>query len=125
MRVTINHVEKTSGFLKKTTYYVVVCRVDFTEEEKHIIKERKLGWTVVLPRPKPCNEKPDEYRDENFYNLIIGTLNSSDKFPDEYALATPSEAKEYEHRLTEALKVTKEFIMNNAEIEQKATTFEL
>ncbi len=51
MRVSIEHTEKKTGLIRKKTHYCVTCKVNFSEEEKQIIKQRDLGETVVLERP--------------------------------------------------------------------------
>jgi hypothetical protein len=47
MRVTIEHREQTAGIAAGNRNYFVDCTVEFSEEEKAIIKARALGDTVV------------------------------------------------------------------------------
>jgi hypothetical protein len=56
MRVTIEHREETSGLLRNHKEYYVDCRVEFSEEERSVIKERNLyrdGFTIRTSTPLP------------------------------------------------------------------------
>ena len=48
MRVNINTTEQTTGLLRKKTYYNIGCKVEFTEEEKAIIKKSKLEDRIFM-----------------------------------------------------------------------------
>ena len=56
------------------------------------------------------------------YHLTINKLING---TDTYFFETPLEAKEYDATLREKLPQLKEYILGNAEIEQKSDTFEL
>lgn len=123
MRVTINHYEKKRSLRSWSKGHAISCKVEFTDEEKQIIKQSKIGDVIILNRPLPAGVKPDP---------SIGIVDSPlkikhllEKEPNIYVVETPSEAKEYEAELTEVLKRLKEYIMDNAEVEQKVTSFEL
>jgi hypothetical protein len=138
MRVNIEHKTETKGLLRKTTFHIVALAVDFSDEEKAIIKERKLEHDVVLERDVPANVDEEKHaergllakvvtaavkgRDANHFHLTIGKLLNG---VDLYALATPLEAKEYEAELKERLTSLKGYIMGNAGIEEKTSSFEL
>jgi hypothetical protein len=56
VRVTVEHREKTSGLLQNRKEYYVDCRVEFSEEERSIIKERNLyrnGFPIRTSTPVP------------------------------------------------------------------------
>jgi hypothetical protein len=58
MRVTIDHRETTTGVLGNHRDCYLDCRVEFSEEEKAIIKQRdlyKLDITVRAATPAPTN----------------------------------------------------------------------
>ncbi len=138
MRVSIEHGTETKGLLRKTTFHLVLLSVEFSEEEKAIIRERKLERDIILERDVPANVDEDKHanrgllskvvtaavkgRDANHFHLTIGKLLSG---PDSYALSTPLEAKEYEEELKEKLVILKDFIMGNKEVKQKSASFEL
>ena len=138
MRVQIEHKTETKGLLRKTTFHIVALTVEFSDEEKAIVRERKLERTVILERDVPANVDEDKHaergllakvvtaavkgRDANHFHLTIGKLLNG---VDQYALATPLEAKEYEAELAEVLAKLKAYIMENAGVEQKSSSFEL
>ena len=122
MRVSIDHKESSTGFLKKKPIYTVLLRVDFSEEELHVIKRDKLEKFVIMERPASFNINGKGLPEDTFFLKINRLLNGK---TDEYALSTPAEAKGYEHELVEALKGLKAFLEANQEIEQKSQTFEL
>jgi hypothetical protein len=56
VRVTVEHREKTSGVLQNRKEYYIDCRVEFSEEERSIIKERDLyrnGFPIRTSTPLP------------------------------------------------------------------------
>ncbi len=123
MRVNIEHSEMTTGLLRKTTHYVVSVAVEFSDEEKHIIKSNDLDKTIVLERGVPSDRNAAKFDGmEDIFNLTIRRLLQG---RDSYALSTPAEAKQYEQVLTEQLRALKNFIDENAGIEERSTTFEL
>lgn len=138
MRVNIEHKTETKGLLRKTTFHIVALTVEFSDEEKAIVRERKLERVVILERDVPANVDEEKHaergllakvvtaavkgRDANHFHLTIGKLLNG---VDQYALATPLEAKEYEAALKEKLPSLKGYIMENAGIEEKSSSFEL
>ncbi|MEO9514528.1 MAG: hypothetical protein ABJH45_18805 [Paracoccaceae bacterium] len=141
MKVTINHVQKTTGMIRKTTFHGVSVRIDFNAEELAVINERKLGVDIVLERGYPADmsdmaaEKHANRglgrklltaavsgADANNFNL---TVNKLMKGEDVYFFSTPVEAKEYEEALKNGLVNLKGWIVGNAEVEKETTSFEL
>jgi hypothetical protein len=123
MRVTINHKEKKWSFRNTSRGHAVLCKVDFSEEEKQIIKERKLKDFIIMNRPLQAGVKPDPSLGIVDSPLHVWQLLEKD--PNMYVVATPSQAKQYEYDLKEALKNFKQFIEDNAEVGDAETTFEL
>ena len=124
MRVNIEHKEISKGMLKKKTYHQVDLTVEFSEEEKQIIKQQNLTRTIVLEREPPADRNPGSFQGiEDVLNLTIFHL--VDGKPNSHTLATPMDAKQYEADLTDALKSLKAFLDENAGVEEKSKTFEL
>lgn len=127
MRVTIQHGEKTTGMLRKKTHYTVALAVQFSAEELETIKKRKLSDAIVMERDPGSDSKIDaDYVAKNdfgdhFY-LKISTLM---KGRDVYACSTPLDAKDYDIRLKDRLRVLKSYLEGNADASQGAETFEL
>jgi len=119
MRVSINHSEKQTGVFRKTTHYIVTVKVDFSEEEKAIIKQRDLKSTVIMTRSTPShiNTSIDDIWDLTISKLLSG--------PDDYGLETLAKAKDYEEVLIDSLKELKDYISANEEVEEKSKSFEL
>lgn len=118
MRVSIEHINKSSGLIFKKHYIEVAVTVVFSDEEQAVIRSRKLKEYVVLKR------EPDMLTVERLgakdaaqfaetYHLRIKHLASGK--PDKYPFETPIDAKNYEADLTAALKMLKEFIGANSE----------
>lgn len=122
MHVTIEHFEVQRGMLRKTTYFGVRTTVRFSEVEKAIVARYDLGGVVAVKRPPPDDVNED--RDSDIFNLTISKLMRG---PDEYLLATPLRARNFEVTMTEELKTTKEFIDNNTPIseDERVVVFEL
>lgn len=125
MRVNISHSEKSKGLLKKTTYYIVSCDVQFSEEELHIIKTAGLNKTIVMERAVPADQSNSKLAHDvaDVFNLRI--FNLMEKKPNEYVLATPGEARQYEEELKERLRMLKEYIDGNQEGGREDSSFEL
>src|ERR1700674_117185 len=67
MRVTINHRQRTTG-LASTQSQFVDCTVQFSEEEKAIIKARGLSdHLIVLDNPRP----PPSYREYMTAGILL------------------------------------------------------
>lgn len=125
MRVNIDHKEVQQGLLKKKTYYQVDVRVEFSEEERHILDKDEHRYRVVLERPVPTPYASKFKNIEDVWNLTVNRLlNPSDKeYP--FLLDTLSDAKAYEAEVTEALKELKAYIEANSGIDEKSKSFEL
>ncbi|MEP2085052.1 MULTISPECIES: hypothetical protein [Hyphomicrobiales] len=123
MRVNIEHGETQTGMFRKTTHYTVTVNVQFTEEEKHIIKQRKIGDAIVVERGVPSDRDARKFSGiEHVFNLTIDRLLKGE---DAYAFSTPLEAKEYEQLLKDSLLNLKNYIVENEGVENKSTSFEL
>lgn len=138
MKVKIEHVEKKQGMVFKKTHYGVALTVEFNDEEKAIIEERKLRDVAVLERGTPSDIDADKHaerglgkkiltaaikgRDANHFDLTISRLLRG---TDTYHFLTPIEAKNYEgHLKNEALPDLKGYLEGNAE-SGGSDTFEL
>ena len=58
MKVTINHVQKSTGMIRKTTYHGVSVKVEFNAEELAIIRERHLEPDIVMERGYSADLSP-------------------------------------------------------------------
>jgi hypothetical protein len=127
MRVSIEHREATSGLFKKVTQYEVVTTIQFTEEERAVIKKRELENTIVLEREpnarKTSHLRPDEKiaLADVFHLKISGLLKGTDV----YTCDTPLEAQQYDGELKQALQQLKAYIGANADARVGVETFEL
>jgi len=141
MKVTLNHVQKTTGLIRKRTHHGVSVRVEFNAEELAIIRERNLEPDVVVERGYSSDISDSkaeahanrglgrkllavavEGADANFTNLSVRMLMKGE---DVFFLETPMEAKDYEAHLKEQLVKLKGWIEGNAEVEKETATFEL
>ncbi|MCO4839134.1 MAG: hypothetical protein KC447_03325 [Rhodobacteraceae bacterium] len=141
MKVTINHVQKTAGLIRKTTFHGVALKVEFNTEELAVISERRLGHDIILERGYPADmsdmaaEKHANRglgrklltaavsgKDANDFHLSVNKLIKGE---DVYHLGTPVEAKEYEDELKDGLVKLKNWIVGNADVEKETTSFEL
>jgi hypothetical protein len=127
MRVTIEHREKTTGLIRKTTLHEVHTRVEFSAQEQGIIRQRKLSKTIVMDRGPDAqaqkNVTPDRVASfGDFFDLKISDL---EKGADVYRLSSPLEAKVYDEKLKAHLRTLKEYLEGNAETRTGAESFEL
>ena len=129
MKVSIKHTEKKTGMVFKTTHYGVTLSIDFNDEERAIIADRKLQDDLILERDWGSDidgEKKEERglasklltaatkgADANHPHLTINKLLIG---PDTHHFSTPAEAKMYEAELKEVLPKFKDYIMGNAEL---------
>jgi hypothetical protein len=141
MKVTINHVQKTSGLIRKTTFHGVSVRIEFNAEELAVISERRLGGDIILERGYPADMS--DMKIEKHANRGLGrrlltaavrgadannfdlTVNKLMKGEDVYFFDKPVEAKEYEESLKAGLVTLKNWIVGNAEVEKETSSFEL
>ncbi|MEL6314255.1 MAG: hypothetical protein AAFQ60_09465 [Pseudomonadota bacterium] len=141
MKVSIEHVEKTTGMLRRKTLHGVQVHVEFSEEERAVIDQRGLKWDVVLERGYSAdvsNAKAEKMENRGLGRALLNaavsgkdantthlTINKLMKGPDLYFLTTPLEAKGYEDALKEKLVTLKGYIVGNEGVEEKSTSFEL
>ena len=141
MKVTIKHVQKKTGMIRKTTHHGVSLRVEFNAEELAVIRERHLEKDVVVERGyssdiseaaaqkhagrglgKKLLTAAVSGNDANHTHLTVKMLMKGE---DVYFHETPLEAKEYEELLKEKLTQLKGWIVGNAEVEKETASFEL
>lgn len=138
MKVDILHTEKSTGLIFRKKHHGITVRVDFSEEERAIIKRRKMERDVVMERDYPSDVNAEKHanrslgrvvatavvagRDANHFHLTIGRLL---KGPDTYFVSSPIEAKTYEANLMADLEILKRYITENEGITQTSQSFEL
>lgn len=141
MKVTINHVQKTTGMIRKTTHHGVSVRVAFNPQELAVIRERHLEKDVILKRGYSSDLSDgaiDKQENRGLgKSLLKAAISGSDalntdltvtklmKGEDVFYLGRPVEAKEYEEELKNGLVQLKGWIEGNAEVEKETTSFEL
>lgn len=141
MKVTINHVQKTTGMIRKTTHHGVAVKVEFNAEELAVIRERQLEKDVILERGYPSDMSDSQIEKHESKGLgrklltaaVSGgdalhfhlTVNKLMKGEDIYFIGTPMEAKAYEEELKGGLVTLKNWIIGNAEVETETASFEL
>jgi len=121
MRVSIEHGTETSGMFKKTTYYTVAVKVDFTEEEAAILNKAELGDHIVMERELPANRV--DIGDPNHWHLRLKHLPDPKK--NLYVLKTTGEAQAYEEELKEAMQIVKQAIDAHRDVKVENKSFEL
>ena len=95
MRVNIEHYETKTGIFKKVTHYGVAVTVTFSEEEKSVIKSRKIEKTIVLERRMGSMSGLDEKWDLTIGMLVSGACKTT--------FFTLAEAKQYDANIRDAL----------------------
>lgn len=110
MRISIDHLEVRKGFILRKTVHEVSLVVQFSHEEKQIIRQRNLSKTKLLDR-RPAHAKVDD-RDEQFELRMDHIFNGQ---TDRFQCETPSKAKIYEEDLLAAMAQVKRWIDDNAE----------
>lgn len=123
MKVDIEHEEITRGMLRKKTYYKIKCNVQFSEEEKAIIKEGDLDGVIVMERPPSADIKVSANDEAEWFYLRIGALNN-DKW-DEFCVDTKSDIAIYEEELKGSLKQLKTYLEANGNTDTSSKSFEL
>jgi hypothetical protein len=117
MRITIQTEEFAyqAGFFKKEPRWKVKCAIEFSEEEKQIIRRRGLGDVHVYTREFGPGIDSMECNLAHVVKSGIETI-----------CLTPVDAKNFEHELkTELLPGLKNYLMASAEVSTAAETFEL
>ncbi len=141
MKVTINHVQKTAGLIRKRTFHGVSVKVEFNGEELAVIRERHLDKDIILERGYSADLSDGQIEKQESRGLgksllkaaVSGsdalhthlTVNKLMKAEDVFFLGTPVEAKQYEADLKNGLVTLKEWIVGNAEVEKETASFEL
>jgi hypothetical protein len=137
MKVKIEHVEKSTGLIRRTTHYGVSVHVEFNGEESAIIQQRGLEKDIVLERDYPSDVDAEKHEgkglarklakaalagaDSLHFHLNVRKLRDGDT----YFMSSPLEAKNYEAAVKEKLVELKAYILGNQGIEQKSDTFEI
>jgi hypothetical protein len=125
MRVSIEHGQKTTGLFSRTTWYTIKTVVQFTPEEKDVIKRAKLKDSVLLERVNERQAKGLSNAEfetlKHHYYLRVRDLIAGDVFE----VATPVEAKAYEEELKEALNNLKAHLEANETAPSGRQTFDL
>ena len=141
MKVTINHVQKSVGMIRKKTHHGVSVRVQFNTEELAVIRERHLEPDIILERgySSDLSDSKIEKRENSGIGkkLLKAAVSGTDalntnltvtklmKGEDVFYLPRPMDAKEYEAELKEGLVRLKGWIEGNADVEKETATFEL
>lgn len=112
--MSIDHHEIRHGFIFKKTRHVVCLTVNFSHQEKQIIRQRNLTSTKLLDR-RPATAKVDD-RDDKFELRMDQIFNGQ---TDRFLCETPSKAKIYEEDLLMAMAQIKRWIEDNAETGQR------
>lgn len=110
MRVSIEHHEVRKGFIFKRTFHEIWLTVNFSHEEKQILRQRNLTKTKILDR-RPATARVDD-RDEKFELRVGDIINGQ---IDRFICETPSKAKIYEEDLIAVLAQVKLWVSDNAE----------
>lgn len=126
MRVSIEHTQQTKGLFSKTTHYIVSVTVQFSEEEKYALKN--AGDAVIVEREPGSQTKPFANEEEaailgRHLHLKVSHLIKGKT--DNYSLASPAEAKEYDTNLRASLQNLKDYISANTEVMSGKDSFEL
>ncbi|MFK7881839.1 hypothetical protein [Roseobacter sp.] len=106
MKVGIKHVEKKTGMVFKKTHHGVELSVDFNDEERAIIEERKLQKDVILERGYPSDVDAEKHEDRGIGKILLTaatkgadanhfhlTISKLMRGPDTFWFETPIEAK--------------------------------
>jgi hypothetical protein len=141
MKVSIRHVQTTTGLIRKTTHHGVAVKVDFNSEELAIIRERHLENDYLVERGYSAELSQGHIdRQENRglgKTLMKAAVSGFDsmstnlsvtklmKGEDIFYVGRPMEAKAYEEELKQGLVTLKGWIEGNAEVEKETTEFEL
>ncbi len=137
MKVRLQHLEKSTGLIRRTVHHGVEVKVDFSAEEEAIINQRNLWKDLVLERDYPSDVDGEKHESKGLarklaqaavsgadtlhYHLNVRKLRDGDT----YYMSTPLEAKHYEAALREKLVELKDYIMGNQGVEQASDSFEL
>jgi len=117
MKVDIQRSEKTVGLIFKKPRYIVSVTVQFSEEEKALIKKMDVTNHIVIERPPLIGSNSDP----NHFHLRVRQLL---KGKDEWEFERLDEANSYYTELPGALKTMKEYLASDGNT-SKSESFEL
>jgi hypothetical protein len=123
MRVTIEHGEKTKGFLNVKKFSTVSVQVLFSEEEKLLIESQDMINYILVERAPSAEVAVYETDDLAKFYLRISHLFAGEA--EVWCARTIRDAKEYQELVTNNLGNLKSYLTDTTEIEEKTTTFEL
>lgn len=106
MKIDIENGTTTTGLIFKKTFYKFELKIELTEQEKAIIKERNLKNQVILelPMPRSMADVGGNW-DLTFGDLLNGRFY--------YDANTPSQIKDVQELVIKKLKVAKEYLIDN------------
>ena len=138
MKIDINHVEKSTGLIRKKNLHGVTIHVRFSQEEMAIIQERKLKNTLLLERDTPADVNVDKHANKGMTSKLLKAatqgmdplsfdlaLTKLVNGPDTHWMDTPLDAKAYEQELIDMLPTLKSYVDENAGVDEKSKSFEL
>lgn len=111
MKIDITRGEKKAGLIFKKIYPTVTVTVQFTEEEKQIIKLTKTEGNIICERPVRAGMKPVPDRPDIWHLRVLSVLDGK---PNEYEFENIAEANSYYDALVPSLKNMKGFLEDNA-----------
>ena len=123
MRVHIEHGEEQKGLFIQKSFPTVTLRIEFSEEEQHIISSQRLDQTIIMERPPSRQLKVYEYDNFDKFHLRIAHILNFQS--DVWFARDILEAKEYAAELEDCVRSLKEFLEGNAELDTQNRTFEL
>lgn len=123
MRIHIEHGEGEFGLFLKKTLPTVTLRIEFNEEEQHIITSQGLHQTIIMERPPSRQLKV--YENDNFDKFHLRIAHIIDNKSDVWFARDILESKDYAEELEHCLRNLKDFIEGNAEAGIESRTFEL
>ncbi len=122
MKVEIRNVEVTKGMIRKKTFPAVLVKVEYSEEEKAIIKQNDWNDLVLVERPLPADKDPKSFESfgDDFFNLTVWKAGDGDT----YAFTNTGQAQNYINQVKEKLvKLKRAFEGSQTEAEDES--FEL
>ncbi len=123
MKVDIKTGDRTTGMVFKKTYPTVTLKVEFTEEEKAIIKQNRLEDVIVIERDCPADRDAAKSYDGQ-WNVRVSSLLYSEKSGLEHVGRSNGEIKGFIDQAKENLPKLKAMIEGNA-TEAEDESFEL
>ena len=117
MRVAL-HVEQfdyKAGLFKREPRWKVICAIEFSEEEKQIIKDRRIGDEIIYTQELGNGDEGDPMELKRVVRDGIWSI-----------FRTPAEADAYAEQLQEViLPALKSYIYEETESQTQPRTFEL